>query len=157
VRFKFGHTAGGRRRFLALLAVAAAAPLPTGARAQTLPAITVYKSPSCGCCGAWVEHLTQSGFHVNVVNERDVTPEKRYFGVPERLYSCHTARVDGYTIEGHVPADDIKRLLVERPAVAGLSVPGMPHGSPGMETGRTDHYEVISFTDDGATSVFSSY
>jgi hypothetical protein len=119
--------------------------------------VTVYKSPTCGCCGAWVDHLKASGFNVNVVNQDDVVPEKQYFGVPENLYSCHTARVGGYTIEGHVPARDIKRLLAERPAVSGLSVPGMPHGSPGMETGRVDRYSVVTFTEDGETSIFSSY
>lgn len=120
-------------------------------------AVTVYKSPTCGCCGAWVDHLRENGFAVEVIEQLDVSPEKRRFGVPERLYSCHTARVGGYTIEGHVPADDIKRLLIERPALAGLSVPGMPHGSPGMETGRVDSYAVIGFDSYRNTRIFSRY
>ena len=133
---------------------------PGTARADTgsaLSPITVYKSPTCGCCGAWVDHLKENGFSVEVIEQSDVYPEKRRFGVPEKLYSCHTARIDDYTIEGHVPADDIMRLLAEKPAVAGLAVPGMPHGSPGMETGRVDSYAVISFDTYHNTRIFSRY
>ena len=119
--------------------------------------ITVYKDPDCGCCGAWVEHLKANGFAATVHEVRDVTPHKQKLRVPERLGSCHTAVVDGYTIEGHVPAADIKRLLASRPKARGLAVPGMPQGSPGMETGKLDRYDVLLFMDDGSARVYSSY
>lgn len=121
-------------------------------------AVTVYKSPTCGCCTAWIEHLEDNGFEVEARDVRDVVPHKIEHGVTPRLASCHTAVVDGYVIEGHVPASDIKRLLAERPAVKGLSVPGMPVGSPGMEQGdRVDPYDVLSFDAEGETEVYSSY
>lgn len=120
--------------------------------------VTVYKSPTCGCCTKWVEHLEQSGFEVKTYDVRDVVSYKVRMGVPPTLGSCHTALVDGYVIEGHVPADDIKRLLTQRPRVSGLAVPGMPVGSPGMEQGnRRDRYDVLSFTEDGATEVFATH
>jgi len=101
--------------------------------------ITVYKSPYCGCCTAWSEHMRDAGFTVKEIKREDMDTVKRDLGVPERLESCHTAMIDGYVIEGHVPAEDVKRLLNERPKAKGLSVPGMPIGSPGMEQG--DHKE----------------
>lgn len=111
------------------------------------PAMTVYKSPWCGCCAKWVEHMRRHGFAVKVVEMEDLEPAKRMFGVAPDLASCHTAGVGGYVIEGHVPAADVKRLLAEKPAARGLAVPGMPVGSPGMEQGgRKDAYEVILFT-----------
>ena len=119
--------------------------------------VTVYKDPNCGCCAAWVDHLKANGFAVNVHEVRDMTPHKQKLGVPERLASCHTAVVDGYTIEGHVPAAEIRRLLAERPRARGLAVPGMPQGSPGMETGKLDPYDVLLFTSDGKASVYRSY
>ena len=120
--------------------------------------ITVYKSPTCGCCKKWVDHLEENGFEVKSYDVRDVVSHKMRMGVPPALGSCHTALVDGYVIEGHVPADDIKRLLQQRPAVSGLAVPGMPIGSPGMEQGnRRDPYEVLSFTEDGSSSVFATH
>lgn len=120
--------------------------------------VTVYKSPTCGCCKAWIEHLEENGFEVEARDVPDVVPHKIEHGVTPQLASCHTALVDGYVIEGHVPAGDIRRLLAERPAVKGLSVPGMPVGSPGMEHGdRVDPYDVLSFGDDGKTEVYSSY
>ncbi len=119
--------------------------------------ITVYKDPDCGCCGAWVEHLKTNGFSVTVNDVRDMTPHKKRLGVPERLGSCHTAVVAGYTIEGHVPASDIKRLLTERPRGKGLAVPGMPQGSPGMETGKFDRYDVLLFDGNGKTAVYNTY
>lgn len=122
-----------------------------------LEVITVYKSPTCGCCDKWVSHLEESGFEVKAVNRQDLNTVKTEAGVPKRLASCHTAIIDGYTIEGHVPADDIRRLLHERPDVAGLTVPGMPMGSPGMEGHRKDNYRVLTFTRTGDTSVFSQY
>lgn len=122
------------------------------------PTIAVSKSPSCGCCGAWVDHLRANGFAVTVRDVADVTPEKRRLGVPETLESCHTALVEGYVVEGHVPAADVKRLLHTRPAgVKGLAVPGMPVGSPGMEVGdRKEPYKVVAWTADGSR-IFSQY
>lgn len=121
------------------------------------PEITVYKSPTCGCCTKWVDHLKEKGFEVESVDVRDLNRIKVMAEVNPELASCHTAVVDGYVIEGHVPADDIKRLLMERPEVKGLTVPGMPHGSPGMETGRQDPYQVLTFDADGNTGVFARY
>jgi len=119
--------------------------------------ITVYKSPSCGCCSKWVSHLQDNGFDVNAINRNDMNSVKSEVGIPRQLASCHTAVVGGYLIEGHVPAADIRRLLKERPAVAGLTVPGMPMGSPGMEGARQDAYKVLTFTKEGDSSIFSSY
>jgi hypothetical protein len=125
-----------------------------------LPTMTVYKSASCGCCGQWVEHARANGFTVREVNTDDLNSVKREMGIPPRLASCHTVVVGSFVIEGHVPADDIKKLLRERPAVRGLAVPGMPIGSPGMEQGppaQYDRYDVLAFTADGATRVFASH
>ena len=121
------------------------------------PEITVYKLSTCGCCGLWVEHLKKNDFQVTVHEVPSVDEYKERYGVPKELESCHTAVVAGYTIEGHVPASDILRLLKERPAAKGLAVPGMPLGSPGMEGSRKDAYDVILFTADGKTSVFQHY
>ena len=107
--------------------------------------ITVYKSPTCGCCTKWVDHLRASGFNVTAHDTADMASVKAKLGVPDGMASCHTAVVSGYVIEGHVPAADIQRLLEEKPKVAGLAVPGMPMGSPGMEGSRTDKYEVLTF------------
>jgi len=112
--------------------------------------ITVYKSPTCGCCKKWVQHLKDNGFDVVAKDVREVVPYKIKGGVPPELGSCHTAFVDGYVIEGHVPASDIKRLLSERPKAKGLAVPAMPVGSPGMEQGqRKDPYDVILIPEQG--------
>ena len=120
--------------------------------------VTVYKSPTCGCCSKWIDHLKQNGFKVEAHNVKDVTPYKIQSGVTPELASCHTAIIDGYIIEGHVPASDIKRLLRERPDVVGLAVPGMPIGSPGMEQGNhKDKYNVIAFDKKGNKKVFSSH
>lgn len=119
--------------------------------------VVVYKSPSCGCCKEWVNHLQENGFSVEVHDQRDMNPVKAEMGVPRHLQSCHTAKVGDYVIEGHVPADDIKRLLEEKPAIAGLSAPGMPMGSPGMEGPRKDPYDVLTFQRGGKTTVFSSH
>jgi hypothetical protein len=128
--------------------------------AQTAAATTieVVKSPYCGCCTHWVEYLRAEGFEVRVVETLDVTPTARRLGVPDNLRSCHTASVEGYAIEGHVPAADIRRLLSERPNAAGIAVPGMPLGSPGMEQGdRRQPYATILFTRDGRRSVFARH
>ncbi|MCP1676593.1 hypothetical protein J2T57_003764 [Natronocella acetinitrilica] len=122
--------------------------------------IKVFKTPSCGCCGAWVEHLEASGFDVEAVNvsQSELNAIKQAAGLDPDLASCHTAFIEGYLVEGHVPASDIRRLVDERPTVAGISVPGMPIGSPGMEMGdRFDPYDVVAFGADGETSVFNRH
>jgi hypothetical protein len=120
--------------------------------------VEVYKTPTCGCCGLWVKHLQQNGFTARVTDMDDLSGLKKKHGVPAKAGSCHTAVVNGYVLEGHVPAADVKRLLIERPAVVGLAVPGMPLGSPGMEFGGTKQpYDVLSFDKTGQTKVFSSY
>jgi hypothetical protein len=122
-------------------------------------AFVVYKSPTCGCCNAWIEHLRERGYEVDpvdVVGYDDLSARKSEAGVPADLESCHTAMVDGYSIEGHVPADVIERLLRERPDIRGLAVPGMPVGSPGMEGPGAVPYEVIAFGEDGARSVYAT-
>jgi len=120
--------------------------------------MVVHKSPSCGCCAAWIKHMEQAGFRVEVVNEVRLDPIKRALGVPENLGSCHTAKIDRYFIEGHVPAQDVKRLLAERPNALGLAVPRMPIGSPGMEQGnRRDPYDVLLVYRSGKTEVFAHH
>lgn len=119
--------------------------------------IAVYKSPTCGCCSAWVDHLKDSGFQVKAYNMQNMNEIKQRLGVTPKLASCHTAVVDGYVIEGHVPATDIKRLLKERPQVKGLTVPGMPMGSPGMEGPRKDHFDVLTFDADNKTGIYAQY
>src|SRR5215218_9306717 len=131
---------------LALAAAMAQVPL---SRAQgAAPMVTVYKSPTCGCCSKWIEHMRSNGFEVKSTDVEDVSSIKAANGVPREAESCHTALVGGYVLEGHVPADSVKRLLSEKPKVAGLAVPGMPMGSPGMEvpSGQVQHYDVVSFT-----------
>lgn len=134
-----------------------ASPLGRAVAAMTAPVtMTVYKSPTCGCCRKWIEHAQRAGFTVVVKDTPDVTPTKRTLGVPESLWSCHTAVVGGYAIEGHVPLDLVSRLLREKPRAAGLAVPGMPAGSPGMEVGgMKDPYDVVLFQGDGKTSVYA--
>jgi hypothetical protein len=122
-----------------------------------LESITVYKSPTCGCCAKWVDHLQANGFEVETIDLQDMSAVKAEAGISRQLASCHTAKAGGYVIEGHVPADDIKRLLKEKPDVVGLTVPGMPMGSPGMEGHRKDNYDVLTFTRTGETSVFSRH
>ncbi len=123
-----------------------------------LPVVTVYKSPTCGCCGDWIKHMEESGFTVSTHDTNNLNPIKLKAGLTPALASCHTAFVDGYVVEGHVPASDVKRMLLERPAIRGLSAPGMPVGSPGMEMGdRVDPYDVVSFDEQGETEVFHSY
>ncbi len=126
--------------------------------AVDLPEVTVYKSPACGCCDRWIEHLEANGFSVKAVEVDDVTPMRMHHGVPAALGSCHTAMVGGYIVEGHVPADVIQRLVQERPAVIGIAVPGMPIGSPGMEQegSPAERYDVLTFDRAGRTTVFAS-
>lgn len=120
--------------------------------------VTVYKSSTCECCKKWVDHLRANGFTVKVEDREDMPQIKKERGVPAQLTSCHTAVAGDYTIEGHVPAADIARLLREKPVVSGLAVPGMPVGSPGMEQGnRWDPFDVLAFSRDGGVGVFATY
>ena len=116
--------------------------------------ITVYKSARCGCCKEWVEHMRQNGFEVKALDVGTLDEIKRKHAVPGHLAACHTSIAGGYVVEGHVPADAVKRLLSERPKVTGIAVPGMPMGSPGMEGDRKDSYEIMSFDPAGETKVF---
>ena len=125
--------------------------------AQAGDAVTVYKSPTCGCCQKWIDHLEANGFEVEAHDVKNVDPIKQEKGVPRELASCHTAEVNGYVIEGHVPAEDIQRLLEEKPPVLGLAVPEMPIGSPGMEGPNPESYDVMAFDQHGKVEVFSSH
>jgi len=144
-----------RRAVLAGLAAGLA--VGRSVAAEGVPTVVVTKDPSCGCCRKWVDHLREAGFTVTVT-EGPVNPVKARLGVPRDLASCHTAVVDGYVVEGHVPADAVKRLLAEHPKGTGLAVPGMPAGSPGMEVEgmEPDTYEVVLFGPDGRTT-FARY
>lgn len=120
--------------------------------------LVVYKSPTCGCCEAWIDHMKEAGFDVEIRDLQDVSSVKDEQGVHPQLRSCHTALVGGYVLEGHVPAEQVTRMLAERPAIRGLAVPGMPIGSPGMEQGSPDNYQdydVVAFTNDGQMTVYS--
>lgn len=153
-----------RRGFLAaalvgagtLIARRAAAAVPARAPLAR-PPLTVYKDPSCGCCKKWVEHMQSSGFAVTAHDDADMDALKDHYGVPSGVRSCHTALIGNYVIEGHVPASDVDRLLKEQPKVAGLSVPGMVVGSPGMEGGTAKPYSVVAFQKTGSTTVFASH
>ena len=139
-----------------LLLAAAAAVSPAHLFANKLPRLVIYKSPTCGCCTKWVDHVKAAGFETTIHDLPDVNPIKQKYGVPANLYSCHTVLAAGYVLEGHVPADVIKKLITQKPKIAGLAVPGMPLGSPGMEIpGRKEKYDVIAFQKDGKTSVFA--
>ena len=116
----------------------------------------VYKSPTCGCCDLWIDHVTAAGFKANGRNLANVAPLKRELGLPLSLASCHTALVGGYLVEGHVPADLVRKLLDERPDALGLAVPGMPMGSPGMEGPRKERYDVLLVGRDGSTRVYAT-
>ena len=144
-----------RRAFVALVVSFAAAPT----RATTRPAMTLHRSPSCGCCVGWARRLQQAGYSVSVINEVDMAPVKQRARVPESLQSCHTAFISNYVIEGHVPPEAIDRLLLERPAIKGLAVPDMPGGTPGMETPgiNPEPFTVMAFKDGEGPSVFLDY
>lgn len=126
---------------------------------RALPLAVVHKNPSCGCCGSWVEHMRKAGFPVEVREEDNLDAIKTGLGVPAGKGSCHTVEVDGYVVEGHVPAEDIKRLLAERPDARGLVLPGMPMGSPGMESpdGRVEPYTVELVRRDGTTIAYATH
>lgn len=149
-----------RRGFFASLAVATLArpshALDRFVAGTNLPPMTVYKSPSCGCCTKWVDHVRAAGFTVTVHDTDDVNEVKKTMGVPASLASCHTALVAGYVIEGHVPADLVKKIATEKPAkIRGLAVGGMPQGSPGMETGHKEPYDVMAFDRAGQSRVYA--
>lgn len=129
--------------------------LVRGSDAQTQPEITVYKSPTCQCCAKWVTHLEDNGFEVNSIDTPDMRKMKLRYGVPGDLTSCHTGLIDGYVVEGHVPADVIKQMIEEGPDANGITVPGMPIGSPGMEGDTVENYQVILFDKDGGRSVYA--
>lgn len=140
----------GRSAFFAALM------LPVTAMAADT--LTMFKDPNCGCCSAWAAHMRAAGFDVDVKNSADMQQVKSALGVPGQLASCHTATVNGYVIEGHVPAEDVQRLLAERPSVAGIAVPQMPMGSPGMEAGGMKQpYDVVAYNEKGQMAVFSSH
>ncbi|MEO6364700.1 MAG: DUF411 domain-containing protein [Luteimonas sp.] len=134
-------------------------PVIAAKRSMHLPPVVVHKSASCGCCASWVEHMRKNGFEVDVHNEDNLNPIKQHVGVPVGKGSCHTAEVGGYFVEGHVPADDIKRLLTEKPDAKGVVIPGMPAGSPGMEMpdGTTQPYTVELVGRDGSTTSFARH
>jgi hypothetical protein len=143
---------------MACLNAAPAAKAPTNQQTSQAPEMTVYRSPTCTCCGRWLEHMKQNGFAIKDIPTEDMDAIKRQHGVPAALQSCHTALVGGYWVEGHVPAEDVKKLLRDKPAVAGISVPGMPVGTPGMEMGpRQDPFAVMQLGKSGITSVFHDY
>tara|TARA_R110002073_G_scaffold299412_1_gene466461 strand:- start:1590 stop:2042 length:453 start_codon:yes stop_codon:yes gene_type:complete len=145
-----------RQALVGGFAIAGGSVFMTGA-AQAERSIVVYKSPTCGCCNAWVTHLRESGLDVETRELNDMAMIKQRLGVPDELWSCHTAIIEFYVIEGHVPAAEIERLVAERPAIRGLAVPGMPAGSPGMEmSGNSQPYTVHTFSDAG-TSAFAHY
>ena len=131
---------------------------PAAAAADSeFPLVTVYKSPTCGCCSAWADHMRESGFAVHTIDRQDMDVIKGEKGVPQQLRSCHTATVGDYVIEGHVPAADVKKLLAEKPDATGLAVPGMPLGSPGMEHPRPQDYASYAFNDKGEAKVFEKH
>jgi hypothetical protein len=132
-----------------LSAAAGTALLPAFAIGADRPPVTVHKDPNCGCCTGWAEHLERAGFSVTTVDTQRLNAVKARLGVPADLHACHTGEIAGYVIEGHVPAAAVDRLLAERPAARGLAVPGMPVGSPGMEGGEPETYEVVLFGPQG--------
>jgi hypothetical protein len=145
-----------KRRLFIQAAVGASVAMPLLAMAAA-PVIEIFKTESCGCCGAWVEHLKANGFVTRVVNVDNPSDYRERGGIPKELGSCHTGMVQGYAIEGHVPASDIKRLLATKPKARGLAVPGMPLGSPGMEGPRKDPFDVLLVDAKGRSSVFKHY
>jgi hypothetical protein len=139
-----------------MLAAALLVALPLAANAAT-GTIEVYKTPNCGCCVQWIKHLEANGMKVKAENVPDTSVVRQKLGMPEQYGSCHTARIKGYIIEGHVPAAEIKRLIAEKPKAKGLAVPGMPMGSPGMEGPHKDAYDVLLVKTDGSSKVFKQY
>jgi hypothetical protein len=145
------HSTVTRRSILTLIARTAAFPAVPGLAAEA-PTITVHKDPNCGCCGLWVRHLQAAGFTVKAIDTAELDAVKTRLGVPQELAACHTAEIAGYVVEGHVPAAALKRFLAEKPNATGLAVPGMPIGSPGMEGGTPEPYDVVLFGPAGRRS-----
>ena len=143
-----------RRELVIAMGLALLAP---AALAQQTTLVEVWKSDSCGCCGEWIKHLQKNGFATKVHSVEDAAPMRRALGIPDRLGSCHTAKVAGYAIEGHVPASDIRRLLAEKPKAVGLTAPGMPQGSPGMDVPNSPPYEVYLVRKDASTELFARH
>jgi hypothetical protein len=142
----------------AVVGLVLVAAVPSHESRVTAVSVVVYKDPNCGCCVSWIEHLRRHGFQVSARDTNDVSGVKRTGRVPAQLHSCHTAFVNGYVVEGHVPAADIQKMLDEKPRIAGIGVGGMPIGSPGMEMGaRKDKYDVMAFNRDGTMSVFARH
>ena len=156
-KVQFASMVGGGALVLAV-AVALWGSTPASTPAVAGPTITVYKSSTCGCCTAWVQHLEESGFDVSVMETEALQAIKAEHGVGAHLASCHTALIDGYVVEGHVPAADIRSLLENRPDILGLAVPGMPVGTPGMEVAGqpAQPYQVLAFDREGRTTVYAS-
>ena len=120
--------------------------------------ITVYRSPSCGCCGGWIAHMKKHGFDITDIKTDNLDSIKQKYNLPQDLASCHTAIIDGYILEGHIPADDIKRFLTQKPNLKGLTVPAMPIGTPGMESGNIKQpFTVLAWNQQGNTTVFNRY
>lgn len=135
--------------------IIALAALLLGSAAQAAgPLVEVYKTPTCGCCVKWIEHLRANGMTVKATDVPETASYRQKFGIGEQHGSCHSAKVAGYAIEGHVPAADIKRLLKEKPAARGLAVPGMPMGSPGMEAAHAEPYDVLLIKKDGSSATY---
>ena len=126
-------------------------------QAHAAERVEVFKSPYCGCCEKWVEHMRKAGFDVVTKDVNDVPAARKLAGMPERFGSCHTAKVGGYVVEGHVPAADVQRLLKEKPKAVGLAAPGMPQGSPGMETNHPQPYDTLLVQADGSHKVFAKH
>jgi hypothetical protein len=147
------------KRSVIILAVVLSSIGAVAAQRSQPPVVEVFKSPTCGCCSKWVDHLRASGFTVKTTETEAIDELKAKHQIPQSARSCHTALVGGYVVEGHVPAADVQRLLKEKPAIAGIAVPGMPIGSPGMEVPgmRAQAFDVVSFTKQGTTRVFASH
>lgn len=147
-----------RRLLISVVLGAVALPARPVCAAAKLPQVDVFKNPSCGCCGAWVDHMKNAGFDIKVTLVDDTSDARKRAGIPDRFGSCHTAMVGGYAVEGHVPAYEVKRLLALKPNAIGIAVPSMPPGSPGMEMGaRRDPYNVLLIDKGGRDTVFASY
>lgn len=143
------------RSLVALLALALLGAGSTAASAAEV--VDVYKSPNCGCCGKWIDHMKDAGFEVRTHNVMDVPLARKTLGMPERFGSCHTAKVGGYVVEGHVPAADVQRLLKEKPKAVGVAVPSMPPGSPGMESAKPVPYNTLLVQAGGEATVFAKH
>lgn len=142
---------------LSAILLATASAKPAEATTSPSPIVTVYKDPNCGCCKKWIEYLKKNGYRVDLHDTQKLDDVKKGLGVPASLGGCHTALISGYIIEGHVPVEDIARLLKTKPKIAGLAAPGMPAGSPGMEGPPPAHYQVMAFTRSGKSTVFANH